>query len=125
VTDRATLAELGLTLDATDDEVAVVARGIDPEAPEDAADAIRTLAKEKTLKLTDLELPAYMLANAIRYQDGLGQDDEEFLAASLEIGRDREANSEDGSGAFVGTVPRRSHPHALRDRVPRRSATLG
>ncbi len=41
------LAELNLTADATDDEIAAAARHLDPEAPEDAEGAIRTLIVDK------------------------------------------------------------------------------
>lgn len=48
------------------------------------------------MKLKDLELPADILADAIRYRDDLGEDDDEILADALEIGLDREADTEEG-----------------------------
>lgn len=48
------------------------------------------------MRLKDLELPADILADAMRFQDDLGQDDDEFLAEALEIGQNREMNSADG-----------------------------
>ncbi|KOX59173.1 hypothetical protein ADL19_05545 [Streptomyces purpurogeneiscleroticus] len=45
------------------------------------------------MKLADLSLTPDILAAAKRFQDDLSQDDDEFLADALVIGRDREISS--------------------------------